>query len=167
MRRKESREVANMSEDELTQMLYANPDLARRNYIVPEAPQGQRKGFPLLAGSLLPTVPVKPSKYNVAKKADRYYAGVLYASLKEKRFAEELDLRQRAGEITFWLRQIPIGLPGGVRYFLDFVTFTLLTGYEPGAWEIHWIEVKGRDLELGRAKRKIAQSIYGICIEVV
>ena len=50
------------SEEDLAKLLYANPDLARRNYIIPEAPQGQRKGIDALAGSLLPSAPVKPSK---------------------------------------------------------------------------------------------------------
>ena len=151
--------MSNYTEEQLEELLRRNKSLTPS-----DESRAKNRGIDALAGSLLPTAPVKPSKYNAKKTI---HNGVRYDSKKEADFAQTLDLRQRAGEITFWLRQVPIGLPGGVRYFLDFVTFTLLTGYEPGAWEIHWIEVKGRDLELGRAKRKIAQSIYGICIEVV
>ena len=80
--------MRNLSEEELQKLLRDNPALK------PEAPQGQKKVMKEGAGG----------KYHVAAKEDRIYNGVLYASLKEKLFAQSLDLRKQAGEITFWLR---------------------------------------------------------------
>ena len=67
--------------------------------------------------------PHRANKYNVAPKEERIYNGVLYASKKESLQAADLDLQVKAGEIDFWLRQVPIRLPGGKIYKVDFVTF--------------------------------------------
>lgn len=62
-------------------------------------------------------------KYHVAPAPERMYNGILYASKKEATFARHLDLQVRAGEITYWLRQVPFPLPGNTTYRADFVIF--------------------------------------------
>jgi len=65
------------------------------------------------------------NKYHVAAKADRTYRGTVYDSKKEMQTAQELDLLVKAGELTFWLRQVPfvIGFDPLTIYRADFVTF--------------------------------------------
>jgi hypothetical protein len=86
-----------------------------------------------------------------------------YASRKEAKYAEELSLRQKAGDISFWLEQVPFQLPGGVIHRLDFAIFKGLKGI----YEVDWVEVKGKDLAMGKLKRKQVESIYGIHVQVV
>lgn len=87
-----------------------------------------------------------------------------YHSKKEARYANELYLRQQAGEISFWLEQVPLQLVETI-YRIDFVVFRAVTG--DGIFDVDWVEVKGRDLPLGRLKRKQAEAKYHIKIEVV
>lgn len=44
-----------------------------------------------------------------------------YASKLEARYADELAARKASGEIIDWLEQVPIKLPGGIRYVVDFL----------------------------------------------
>jgi hypothetical protein len=86
----------------------------------------------------------KGNKYHVSPREDRTYNGIVYDSKKEMLFAQELDLRVRAGEITFWLRQVPfvVGYDPLTVYKADFVTFST-----PGLGH-YWvtvIEVKPKD----------------------
>jgi hypothetical protein len=89
-----------------------------------------------------------------------YVDGIRYASKAEGRYAEQLNLLWKAGAISFYLRQVGFDLPGGVRHFVDFLIFA------PGC-EMKFVEVKGRDLPLGRLKRRQVEELYGIHIEVV
>ena len=88
-----------------------------------------------------------------------------YQSKKEAGYAETLDFRKIAGEISFWLRQVPITLPGGKVYRVDFMTFQQVVNTD--LYEIHWIEVKGHKTTTGEVKRSVAEAILGITIEVV
>jgi len=83
-----------------------------------------------------------------------------FASKKEYGYYQELLLRQKAGEVIFFLRQTPLHLPGNAKYVVDFVEFR-------ADGTVHFVEVKGRDLPMGKLKRKIAESVYPIKIEVV
>lgn len=139
------------TEEDLAQKLRENPGLSIADL----------KQIPLSKVKAEKTI----NKYHVAKKEDRIYNGILYASKKELLKAQELDLQVNAGEIDFWLRQIPFMLPGGVIYRLDFMTFTEVETLP--LYEIHYIEVKGKELALGRTKRKQSEAIYNISIEVV
>jgi len=100
---------------------------------------------------------VKESKYKAVRTGH-------YASKKEARYADTLELQRKAGEIAFWLEQVPFRLPGDVIYRLDFVTFYRIL---EGQWQVEFVEVKGKDLQLGRTKRKIVEDLYGIKITVV
>ncbi len=87
-------------------------------------------------------IPAKPHKYH-AKRTE--YGGHTYASKKEAKFAEELIMRAGAGEITYFLEQVPFPLPAGIKYVADFVTFTGPGGAireQTGLWAITVYEVK-------------------------
>ena len=92
--------------------------------------------------------------------------GIKFGSKKEARIFRELQARQHNGEIKFFLLQVPFLLPGKTdsgrrfKHYLDFMAIRSDGGIE-------YIEVKGRDLELGKMKRRQCEEIYGINIEVV
>ena len=86
--------------------------------------------------------------------------GIRYSSKREGKYAEQLNLLKKAGAIKFYLRQVGFDLPGKIRHFVDFLIF-----YADGTYK--FVEVKGRDLPMGRLKRHLTEELYGIKIEVV
>ena len=137
----------------------------------------QRKNL-VIEGDNLPPPPtkgkgIKPqarNKWHVAPKEERNYNGKVYASKKEARYAQELDLRVRAGELSFYLEQVPFLITtgkGAIIHRIDFVTFTGRgdEGKSP-RYNVEFIEVKGYDTPLGKLKRKLVEEKYSITIEV-
>lgn len=96
-------------------------------------------------------------KYNAKKTL---LDGIKFGSIKESKYYLELKLRQRAGEVIFFLRQVPFHLPGGVTYRLDFMEF-LSNG------EVHCVEIKGFETKVWKIKKKLVESLFPIEIEVV
>jgi hypothetical protein len=95
----------------------------------------------------------KPSKYrNTRVELD----GEKYDSRKEYEFHQVLKARQRAGEITLLLRQVPFVLEGNVRYRADFVCSV------PAAPFVEVWDVKGFDTRSSINKRKQVCARYGI-----
>jgi len=92
--------------------------------------------------------------------------GIKFGSKKEAAQFRELQARQANGEIKFFLLQVPFLLPGvaengkRTRHYLDFMAIR-------SDGQIEYIEVKGRDLPMGKLKRRQCEEIYGIHIEVV
>ena len=86
------------------------------------------------------------------------FNGQRYDSKKEARYAQELSLRQKAGQVVFWLRQVPFHLPGGVVYRVDFQEF--LAG-----GDIRFVDVKGRRTESYKAKKRMVEALYPVTIE--
>ena len=94
-----------------------------------------------------------PNKY----RAQRTRVGnVVYASRREAEYAEELHLRQRAGEVLTIEIQVPYELiprPNLVKYVADFrVTF------KDGRQEVH--EVKGMETAVWKIKEKLFRHRY-------
>lgn len=92
--------------------------------------------------------------------------GIKFGSKKEAQQFRELQARQHAGEIKFFLLQVPFLLPGvaengkRTRHYLDFMAIRT-------DGQIEYIEVKGRDLPMGKLKRRQTEELYGIKIQVV
>lgn len=86
--------------------------------------------------------------------------GFKFPSKLEARYYAQLKLKQLAGEVLFFLRQVPFHLPGGVKYIADFQVF-----YADGS--VQFIDTKGKDTPLSSSKRKIVESIYPIQIKIV
>ena len=78
----------------------------------------------------------------------------------EARYYSQLKMRQSAGEVIFFLCQVPFLLPGGVRYVSDFQVF-LSDG------TVEFIDVKGRDTPMSIAKRKMVEDLYPVQIKIV
>lgn len=86
--------------------------------------------------------------------------GIRFDSKKEAKYYSELKLRIRAGEIVFFLRQVPFDLPGGVKYRVDFQEF-----HADGT--VHFIDVKGMQTDDFIMKKKMVESLYPVEIEIV
>ena len=86
--------------------------------------------------------------------------GKKFPSQLEKRYYEQLVLRQKAGDILFFLRQVPLDLPGNVSYRCDFVIFK-----KDG--EVEFVDCKGFMTPLSDLKIKQVQSLYPIEINLV
>ncbi len=84
--------------------------------------------------------------------------GIKFQSKKEGRYYSDLKIRVAAGEVIFFLRQVPFHLPGGVTYRVDFQEF-----HSNGT--VHFIDVKGMKTEMYIAKKKMVEAIYPIEIE--
>lgn len=96
-------------------------------------------------------------KFN-AKRAER--GGLKFDSQAEARYFDELMLRQLAGEVLFFLRQVRFDLPGGVVYRADFMVFE-------SNGNVRVVDVKGVSTESFRAKRRMVEALYPIAIELV
>ena len=82
-----------------------------------------------------------------------------YDSKKEAEQAAALDLGIKHGRIKWWLPQVSVPLPGGVFHRIDFLVC-------PRSEPIYFLEVKGRDLASGKAKRRLVHGLFGIEIQV-
>lgn len=90
---------------------------------------------------------------------------IKFGSRKEGRYYQDLKLRQMSGEILFFLRQVPIRLPGGIKYVIDFLEFHAPKNGDQG--DVVFTEVKGMMTPLARVKIKQAEEILGITINIV
>jgi len=96
-------------------------------------------------------------KYN-AKPCER--DGMKFPSKLEGRYYDQLKLRVRAGEVLFFLRQVPFHLPGNTKYVIDFQEF-----WADGT--IHFIDVKGQETKEFIKNKKQVEALYPIEIEIV
>lgn len=86
--------------------------------------------------------------------------GIRFDSKAEGRYYSSLKLRVKAGEVVFFLRQVPFYLPGGVKYVVDFQEF-----HSDGT--VHFVDVKGMETESFKAKKRMVENLYPLEIEVV
>lgn len=84
--------------------------------------------------------------------------GIRFDSKKEAKYYEDLKLRQKAGEVVMFLRQVPFHLPGGVRYVVDFQEFR-------ADGTVAFVDVKGMKTSEYIAKKRMVESLYPITIE--
>jgi len=86
--------------------------------------------------------------------------GINFDSKKEARYYQELKMRQAGGEIVFFLRQVPLHLPGKTKLVIDFVQF-----HADGT--VHFVDVKGFATAQYKLKKRQVEAIYPIVIEEV
>ena len=105
----------------------------------------------------LPGMAPKTTKYgNMKCEID----GLKFHSLLEGRYYQQLKKRQAAGDIKFFLRQVPFDLPGPSKYLMDFVVFC-------SDGSIEYTEIKGCMTQLAALKLKQTMQIYGITIDII
>jgi hypothetical protein len=85
--------------------------------------------------------------------------GIRFDSKKEARYYEQLKLRQASGEVWYFLRQVPIYLPGGTRYVIDFLVF-----FKDAVRLAEYVDVKGRETQVFRLKKREVEHHYPIRI---
>ena len=81
------------------------------------------------------------------------YKGIKFASKKEQKRYAELQLLKSAGDILFFLRQVPVHLSGGVKYVCDFLIF-----WSDGT--VTFEDVKGFRTDLYKTKKKMVEATY-------
>jgi hypothetical protein len=86
--------------------------------------------------------------------------GRTYDSKAEARYAERLELRKRAGDVLFYLEQVPVRLPGKTKYVVDFVVFE-------ASGDVRFIDVKGMETQVFKLKKRQVEELYPFEIEVV
>lgn len=85
--------------------------------------------------------------------------GIRFDSKREAAYYERLCLRVQLGEVRYFLRQVPLHLPGGTRLVVDF-----LEVHADGS--LHYVDVKGRETDAFKIKRREIQAVYPITIEL-
>ena len=78
--------------------------------------------------------------------------GIIFPSKKEKDYYLQLKLRVKAGEVVFFLRQVPFHLPGSTIYRVDFQEF-----HSDGT--VHFIDVKGVQTKESTMQRGSAKTV--------
>ena len=101
----------------------------------------------------------KPNKYrNVVTMVD----GIRFDSKREARYYEALKLRIAAGEVSYFLRQVPIHLPGGTKLVVDFQVF-FVDPLRPCSYD----DTKGKQTKEFRIKKREVEHHYPIKINCV
>lgn len=83
-----------------------------------------------------------------------------FHSRAEARYYDLLKARKLGGDLSFFLMQVPLHLPGKTKYIVDFVLF-----YPDG--KVEFVEVKGKMTDLAKLKIKQAEELYPIKITIV
>lgn len=86
--------------------------------------------------------------------------GYKFASKKEARRYDELCLLRRAGDVLFFLRQVPFHMPGNIRYVCDFAVF-----WADG--HVTFEDVKGYKTPQYVQKKKQVETFYPVQIQEI
>lgn len=103
---------------------------------------------------------IKKKKKNKYKSSKCVVDGIKFHSQKEATYYIGLKLMIKSGTVSYFLRQVPIYLPGNVKYIVDFQVF-----YSDGL--VRYIDVKGVETPMFIMKRKQVEDLYPIEIETV
>lgn len=85
--------------------------------------------------------------------------GIRFDSKREARYYEELKLRVLNGEVRYFLRQVPLHLPGGTKLVVDFLE-VLCDG------RLRYVDVKGHETAVFKVKRREVEAAYPVRIEL-
>ncbi len=94
-------------------------------------------------------------KFN-AKRTER--DGISFQSKAEALYYDRLKLMQDAGVVLFFLRQVPIHIPGG-KYVVDFQEF-----HKDGS--CHFVDVKGFQTSEFKFKKRAVEQVYPFHVEL-
>jgi len=85
---------------------------------------------------------------------------IRFSSKKEAKYYLDLKRRQAEGELLFFLQQVPIRLPGKIKYVVDFLIFK-------SNGEVEFVDVKGLKTQLYVLKKKQVEALYPFEIKEV
>lgn len=103
---------------------------------------------------------------NLAKKKNKYLNdekivdGIRFQSKAEADYYCDLKMWQSLGIVKYFLRQVPIYLPGRTKYVVDFIEF-----HSNG--DVQYTDVKGIETTLFKTKKREIEAVYPIEIRVV
>lgn len=83
--------------------------------------------------------------------------GIRFDSKKEARYYEQLKIRVATGEVAYFHLQVPIRLPGGTKYVVDFQVFFTDPARKP-----EYVDVKGKQTDVFRIKKREVEKQYPI-----
>jgi hypothetical protein len=83
-----------------------------------------------------------------------------FPSLAEANYFKALQRMVQIGEIKFFLRQVPLHLPAGIKLVIDFVLFY-------ADEKVRFVDVKGMETNIWKLKKKQVEALYPINIEIV
>jgi hypothetical protein len=83
---------------------------------------------------------------------------IKFRSKKEAKYYQVLKARVHLKEVSYFLRQVPIHLPGNTKYVVDFIEF-----WTNGT--VHFIDVKGKRTPAYIRSKKQVEALYPIFIE--
>ena len=83
---------------------------------------------------------------------------IKFPSKLERDCYDWLQILKDQGKIRLFLRQIPFDLPGKSKHSVDFCVFT--------EENVLFVEAKGRDLAMGKLKRKQVEDLYPVDIHI-
>ena len=84
--------------------------------------------------------------------------GIKFPSRLERSIYVYLKEQKELGNIVMFLRQINFDLPGPSKHSVDFLVFTKDNAF--------FLEAKGKDLPMGKLKRKQVEDLYCLYIHV-
>jgi len=96
-------------------------------------------------------------KFNATRASD---GEKTYSSKLERDYKLHLDLLKKSGEVLFFLEQVPLRLPGGTKYIVDFVVF-----YKDG--DVKFQDAKGMETDVFKIKKREIEAIYPFEIEII
>lgn len=106
----------------------------------------------------MPTASKPPRHKFNAKTVE--YDGINFDSKLEGNYYLHLKQLQKIGDVLFFLRQVPIHLPGGTKLVVDFQVF-----YSDGS--CRFIDTKGVETTDFLIKKREVEALYPFEIEVV
>ena len=83
-----------------------------------------------------------------------------FASKAEAAYYHKLKAAQTSGDLLFFLRQVPLDLPGSTKYIVDFLEF-----WSDGS--ILFTDVKGFETEVFKIKLRQVHEMYPFEINIV
>ena len=84
--------------------------------------------------------------------------GIKFPSKRQARYYDELKLKVKAGIVSFFWMEVPVHLPGNVKYRADFVEFHM-------DGTVHVVDTKGKKTAMYITKKKIVEALYPFKIE--
>jgi len=99
--------------------------------------------------------PVESKYHNIPTVED----GIRFASKAERNYYLRLKVRVASGEVAWFIRQVPFHLPGKTKYVADFLE-VLADG------RIRVVDVKGRETQMFKLKRRQVEALYPVRIEL-
>ena len=94
------------------------------------------------------------NKYGAIKSE---YNGIVYHSKREAAYAQELDLRKKAGDIKDWQRQIPfVFTVNGIKICTYIIDFSI----EKNDGTTEYVEIKGHYTSIFGIKWRLFRALY-------